>query len=83
MRDLTYLDPIREQFGEHQGLNADWNCMAWHIKGSLYLLDDESPDQTVSVVRKVEDEKAGTCEVREISTGSFEDALVVLRGMEP
>ena len=81
MLDTSYLDPIREAFGEHQGLNADWNCMAWHAKGNLYILDDESPDKTLSVVRRVEQED-GSCEIVEVSNGTAEDALAVVRGLE-
>lgn len=68
-----YLNPLFDRFGAHQGLNADWCTMAWNVRGDLWILDDESPDETVSMVRRVELED-GT-EIHEIVSGSVETVL--------
>lgn len=53
-----YLKPLFARFGEHRGLNADWATMAWSVwavdNGDLWILDDESPEETVSLVRRIE-----------------------------
>lgn len=54
----AYLAPVVAALGEHQGLNAGWSCMAWHIKGDVWLVDDETGN-TVSLV-SVDDEGTAT-----------------------
>lgn len=64
-----YLKPIEEKYGVHQGLNANWCAMAWPVSDDLWILDDESPEETVSLVRRVEREAEGDAEIVEILTG--------------
>ena len=66
---LHYLKPIEEKFGAHQGLNADWCTMAWPVGHGLWILDDESPEETVSLVRRVERESEGDAEIVAFLTG--------------
>lgn len=58
----AYLAPLVETFGPHHlGLNATWVCMAWCVVGAnnmrdgVYILDDESPEETVSLVTRKDD----------------------------
>ena len=46
----SYLKPIEEALGPHKGLNADWCAMAWPVCPGHWLLDDESCEETVSLV---------------------------------
>lgn len=63
-----YLNPLFDRFGAHQGLNADWNTMAWPVGfGDLWILDDESPEETVSMVKRCEQED-GSVEIEEALT---------------
>ncbi len=52
----AYLAPLTEAFGPHGGLNADWSAMAWCVTGGytegVWILDDESPNGTVSLVSR-------------------------------
>lgn len=50
-RPDAYLDEIVKAFGAHQGLNANWAVMAWHLGGEVWLCDDEN-DKTVSIVTR-------------------------------
>lgn len=54
-----YWHKANELLGEHCGLNADWNSMAWGISGDLnhgvYLLDNET-NETFSIVARHQDE---------------------------
>lgn len=50
-RPDAYLDEIVKAFGPHQGLNANWAVMAWHLGGEVWLCDDEN-DRTVSIVTR-------------------------------
>ena len=77
----AYLQPLIDRFGQHKGLNADWCLMAWRVAGAEYfgdiwILDDESPDETVSMVRRVELED--NTEIHEIVSGSVETVLAHL-----
>lgn len=43
---------ITERLGQHVGLNADWNCMAWRIDDHTFVLDwDDEPDTYLVVGR--------------------------------
>ena len=46
----NYLKPVEAAFGQHKGLNADWCTMAWPVCQGRWLLDDESCEETVSLV---------------------------------
>lgn len=51
----AYLQPIVDKYGEHKGLNADWAVMAWLVTrqdgvADWWILDDESTEETVSLV---------------------------------
>ena len=50
-RPDAYLDEIVKAFGPHQGLNANWAVMAWHLGGEVWLCCDEN-DKTVSIVTR-------------------------------
>jgi hypothetical protein len=43
---------VSEAFGEHQGLNADWNCRAWRIGPNFWLLDTEEKGEILIVAVK-------------------------------
>lgn len=61
----AYLQPIVDKFGEHNGLSADWCTMAWLVFGDAeagnWILDDESPEETVSVVVRLSDGEVTQC----------------------
>lgn len=58
----AYLAPVIAAFGPHQGLNANWAVMAWPVFGDMvsgvYITDDESPDETVSLVHRIEEDES-------------------------
>lgn len=80
----AYLEPINAEFGSHQGLNANWSCMAWRISGTLdegvFLLDDETPDETVSIVTRVEGDDGTT--IAQVAHGSVEKILPIAKAIK-
>jgi hypothetical protein len=74
-----YLAPVVARFGPHQGLNADWATMAWCVAGSLnmgiYICDDESADNTVSIVARYEVD--GDTEIIVIRSGKPEAIIEI------
>ena len=83
MKSDEYLDPVVARFGPHQGLNADWAVMAWRLAdfpgGSVWLLDDESGDETVSVVTRSKDEGSV---VVSVCTGNAMDVPAAIEFIE-
>lgn len=75
----SYLDPVRKALGGHGGLNADWCTMAWLVAGNLcdgvWLLDDETSDETVSLVTRKQDD--GDPFIVTICQGSVEQILPI------
>ena len=76
----AYLDPVREAFGTDEGLNANWSAMAWRIAGNMedgtWLLDDESPEETVSLVTR-KDDGSGDPAIVTICQGTVEQVLTI------
>ena len=77
----AYLQPIVDKYGEHKGLNASWATMAWLVFGDnevgQWLLDDESPDETVSAVLRLSDG-----EIIPIFQGTVAEALEFVGGLK-
>lgn len=67
------------------GLNADWNCEAWHLgpgprpnrtSGDYYVLDDEEgPPDSYVLVRRLFDTGADVDEVQELARGTATHCL--------
>ena len=81
----AYLQPIVDKFGEHKGLNADWATMAWLVHSTAesgwWILDDESPEETVSLVTCVDDGD-GDPLISTYAQGSVADMLVVAEAIK-
>ena len=74
-----FLAPVIAALGPHQGLNASWATMAWKIRGAsdtVWLLDDESPDETVSLVAR-QDGGSGDPVISEIMSGPVSVVLPI------
>ncbi len=80
----AYLAPVIEAFGAHKGLSADWACMAWPVADNLcdgtWLLDDEHPDETVSLVTRKDDGSVDPAIVT-ICQGSVEQVLPIAKAI--
>ena len=76
----AYLEPLTRAFGAHRGLNSDWAVMAWCVAGNFvdgtWLLDDESPSETVSLVTR-KDDGSGDPAIATICQGSVEQILPI------
>jgi hypothetical protein len=70
----SYLKPIEDALGPHKGLNADWCVMAWPIRPDLWLLDDESCEETVSLVSLSYDAE-GEPTTKQLLDGLVKDVL--------
>lgn len=80
----AYLVPVTEALGPCKGLNADWACMAWPVAGNLnggtWLLDDESPSETVSLVTR-QDDGSGDPSITTICQGTVEQVLPIAKAI--
>lgn len=76
----AYLAPVFEELGEHQGLNANWACMAWMLGGNAtegtWLLDDEGGEESVSLVTR-KDDGSGDPAIVTICSGTVEQILPI------
>jgi len=77
------IEKLNEAYGDHVGLNADWNVRAWHVgptahpnlnDGDLYILEIEDQPGDFSLVQRWH-EAEGNDVIEEIFEGPAEDVI--------